>query len=147
MITSTAHFSFTVSRIEEGLHFFCDLLGLTATPVAEAGDGFLEKIVGMSGVRLRISHVHLPDGGDIELIEYVAPKGKRVDLATCNAGVAHIAFNVTGIHAMYETMSSVGVEFVNPPVWAPAPGGTGKCAVCYLRGPDGITIELLERQE
>ena len=35
MIKATEHFSFTVSNIEAALHFFCDLMGLHATPVME----------------------------------------------------------------------------------------------------------------
>jgi hypothetical protein len=47
---------------------------------------------------------------------------------------------------MYEDLSKKGVKFVNPPVWAPGNDGKGRWAVCYLRGPDGITLELIERQ-
>ena len=90
--------------------------------------------------------VRLPDGKNIELIEYLTPKGATIDLATCNTGVAHIAFNVGEIQQMHEELSSKGVEFVSPPVWAPSNDGKGQWAVCYLRGPDGITLEFIERR-
>ncbi|MGD0662986.1 MAG: VOC family protein, partial [Syntrophorhabdales bacterium] len=69
-----------------------------------------------------------------------------IDLNTSNPGVAHIAFGVSNIEQMYEDLSKKGVKFVNPPVWAPGNDGKGRWAVCYLRGPDGITLELIERQ-
>jgi catechol 2,3-dioxygenase-like lactoylglutathione lyase family enzyme len=145
MIKSTEHFSFTVSSLDEALHFFCDLLGLKATPAVLVENEGVQRIIGMPGAKLRISLVQLPGTGSIELIEYVKPKGATIDLATCNTGVAHIAFNVDDIRKMYEDLSAKGVRFVSAPVWAPGADGKGKWAVCYLRGPDGITFELIER--
>jgi catechol 2,3-dioxygenase-like lactoylglutathione lyase family enzyme len=146
MIRSAEPFSFTVSNLEDTLHFFCDLLGLEATPIIDVEDEGVQKIIGMPGASLRISNVQIPDKKSIELIEYVKPKGKAVDLNTSNPGVAHIAFSVDTIDQMYEDLSKKGVAFVSPPVWAPGNDGKGRWAVCYLRGPDGITLELIERQ-
>jgi len=134
-----------VSNLDESLHFFCDLLGLEATPAHVVENEGVRKIIGMPDARLRISLVRLPDGKNIELIEYLKPRGVAIDLATCNTGVAHIAFNVSGIDKMYEDLLAKGVEFVSAPVWAPGNDGQGKWAVCYLRGPDGITLEFIER--
>ena len=145
MIKSVEHFSFTVANLEEALHFFCDLLGLSATPIADVTDEDVQKIIGMPGAHLRISRVRFPDGQDLELIEYVEPKGVTIDLATCNSGAAHIAFVVDNIQEMYGDLSAKGVRFVSAPVWAPGADGKGKWAVCYLRGPDGITFELIQR--
>ncbi len=146
MIESAEHFSFTVSNLEETLHFFCDLLGLKATPVMEVENEGVQKIIGMPGASLRISLVEIPDKKIIELIEYVKPKGKTIDLNTSNPGVAHIAFAVGNIEQTYEDLSEKGVRFVSPPVWAPSNDGKGRWGVCYLRGPDGITLEMIERQ-
>jgi catechol 2,3-dioxygenase-like lactoylglutathione lyase family enzyme len=146
MIKSTEHFSFTVSNLQQALHFFSDLLGLSTTPAMEVDNEDVQKIIGMPGAKLRIALVQLPDGTSIELIEYVEPKGATIDLTTCNTGVSHIAFNVDNIRKMYDDLSAKGVKFVSAPVWAPGADGKGKWAVCYLRGPDGITFELIERE-
>ncbi len=146
MIVSTEHFSFTVSDMNEALHFFCDLLGLKATPVTDIEGEDLSNIVGMRGAHLRVSMVQLPDKGSIELIQYLAPKGAVIDLATCNIGVAHIAFAVSNLQQMYEDLNGKGATFVSPPVSMPGPDGSGKSAICYLRGPDNITFEFIEKQ-
>ena len=146
MIKSTEHFSFTVSSIEDSLHFFCELLGLKATPAMDVEDENVQKIVGMPGARFRIALVLIPDGKNMELIEYGRPKGQKIDLNTANPGVAHIAFQVDEIQTMYEELSAKGVRFVSPPVWVPGNDGKGRWAVCYLRGPDGITVEMIEKQ-
>jgi lactoylglutathione lyase len=147
MIESVEHFSFTVSNLDNSLHFFHDLLHLDATPPIIAESEGVREVVGMTDAILKISLVLLPDGKKIELIEYLQPKGTVCDLATCNIGVAHIAFNVSNIEKMYNKLTAAGVEFVSAPVWAPGNDGKEKWAVCYLRGPDGITIELIERHE
>ena len=144
MIRATEHFSFTVSNLDDTLHFFCDLLGLKASPIVEVDNVDIQKILKMPGACLRISIIETPDNRKIELIEYVKPKGKRVDLKTCNAGVGHIAFLVDDVQKMYDDLRGKGVEFNHPPVWVPGNDGKGRWGVCYLKGPDDITLELVE---
>jgi catechol 2,3-dioxygenase-like lactoylglutathione lyase family enzyme len=146
MIKSAEHFSFTVSNLEATLSFFCDLLGLAASPVMEVENAHVRHIIGMPGAVLRISIVQVPGGPVIELIQYVRPEGRKIDSTSCNPGAAHIAFQVEDIQKMYQDLSVKGVKFVNPPVWAPGNDGTGKWGVAYLKGPDDITIELVEKQ-
>jgi len=144
MIKGTEHFSFTVSNLDNTLHFFCDILGLTASPIAEVDNEDVQKIIKMPGARLRISIVQTPDNRKIELIEYVKPKGKRIELKTCNTGVGHIAFLVDDIQKMYDDLTKKGVKFNTPPIWTIGNDGVSKWGVCYLKGPDDITLELIE---
>jgi lactoylglutathione lyase len=146
MIQSAEHFSFTVSKIETALSFFCDLLGMKASPVMEVENPHVQQIVGMPGAVLRISIVQVPGGPGIELIQYARPEGTKIDSTSCNPGAAHIAFQVDDIEKMYENLSTRGIRFVNPPVWAPGNDGRGRWGVAYLKGPDDITIELVEKQ-
>ena len=146
MIKSVDHYSFTVSHIETALHFFRDQLGLKATPVMEVANENVQKIVGFPDARLRISIVQIPGGSNLELIEYVRPEGILVDSRSCNPGAAHIAFEVDDIQGIYQDLSGKGVAFIHPPVWAPGNDGRGTWGVCYLKGPDAITIELVEKK-
>jgi catechol 2,3-dioxygenase-like lactoylglutathione lyase family enzyme len=146
MIESTEHFSFTVSNIEDTLRFFCDFLGLKATPVMEVDNEEVRRITGIADAQLRISLVQVPGNKNIELIEYVKPKGKTIDLKTCNVGVAHIAFVVDDLDKVYKDLSNKGVDFVSPPIRVPANDGNGRWAVCYVHGPDGITLEFIEKE-
>ena len=146
IIKAIEHFSFTVSKLEESLEFFCDKLGLKATTIVEVDNSDVQKIIGMPNARLRISLLKLPNNQKIELIQYIQPEGKTLDLTTCNTGVAHIAFEVSDITALYENLSDQGVTFSSPPVWTKNNEGSGEWGVCYLKGPDGITIELIEKK-
>ena len=147
MIKAIEHFSFTVSSLEDSLDFFSSKLGLEATPAMDVCNPDVAKIIGMPDAHLRISLVKLPGGWNIELIQYVRPEGRPLDLSTCNTGAAHIAFEVTDINSLYKKLSCQGITFVSPPVWAEGNDGKGKWGVCYLKGPDNITIELIEKQE
>jgi catechol 2,3-dioxygenase-like lactoylglutathione lyase family enzyme len=146
MIKAIEHFSFTVSSLEDSLDFFCDKLGLEATPIMEVDHPDVKKIIGIPDARLRLSLVKLPDDENIELIQYIQPEGKALDLTTCNTGVAHIAFEVSDITSLYNKLSSRGVTFLSPPVWTRSNDGRGQWGVCYLKGPDNITLELIEKK-
>jgi len=147
MIKGIEHFSFTVSNLEESLDFFCDKLGLEATPIEEVDHPDVKQIVGMPDACLRISLVKLPDDKNIELIQYIRPKGKSLDLTTSNTGVAHVAFEVSDIIALYKKLSSQGIPFLSPPVWTRSNDGLNQWGVCYLKGPDHITFELIEKRK
>jgi catechol 2,3-dioxygenase-like lactoylglutathione lyase family enzyme len=146
MITTTDHFSFSVSNMEAALDFFCGALGLDASPIEDVAAANVRKIVGFPDASLRISMVNIPGGNRIELIQYLSPEGTPVDSATCNPGAAHIALQVDDIEKMYRDLSGKGIKFINPPEWGPGPGGTGTWGVSYLKGPDGITVELMEKR-
>jgi hypothetical protein len=69
-----------------------------------------------------------------------------LDLTTCNTGVAHIAFEVSDISTLYEKLSSQDITFLSPPVWTLSSDGQSQWGVCYLKGPDNITLELIEKK-
>jgi catechol 2,3-dioxygenase-like lactoylglutathione lyase family enzyme len=149
MIKSFDHFSFTVSNLEEAVNFFCNLLGLqifvpsdikAEGPFLTPKGKDLEELLQIPEVSLRECFLKTPDNIIMELIEYVNPKGKSIDLKTCNFGVAHVSFIVNDLEGMYRDLTKKGVLFNNRPQLNPS---IGRC-VCYIKGPDGITVELAE---
>jgi lactoylglutathione lyase len=143
MITGIQHLSYTVSDIEKARSFFVDTLGLKSTEVRDVSGERVEKIIGFDKLHMKIANITTPDNGNIELIQYVSPKGKRLDLATCNTGVAHLAFTVDSIDKVYKEWSARGVQFIHEPLWS-AGGALKGWGIAYFRGPDGITMEVME---
>jgi catechol 2,3-dioxygenase-like lactoylglutathione lyase family enzyme len=141
VIRRVEHFSFTISNLEDALQFFCDFLGMRATPTREVYGDSVDEILQIPSVRLRVSTVKTPDDADIELMEYVQPKGEKIDSRPCNAGVPHISFIVDDIWRMYRDLADKGVQFFSQPVRIDTSSTTGM-SICYLKGPDGINIEL-----
>jgi len=143
MIKGMHHFSFTVSNLEEAIHFFCDTLGLKANPPWEMKGGPIEEIVGLPGTWLKLCNVVTPDNNTIELIEYVSPKGKTIDLSTCNTGVAHLAFIVDNIRETYEELTNKGVKLDHGPVRPSSDPNSNEAVLGYVKGPDNITVEFI----
>ncbi|MBW2342040.1 MAG: VOC family protein [Deltaproteobacteria bacterium] len=148
MIKGIQHSSYTVSNLDEALHFFCDLLGLQASPIMEPRGERLNKLYKLQEVSQRLAAIRTPNNDIIHLIEYVSPKGERIDTTLCNPGVAHIAFEVDDIQKMYDDLTAKGMVFNHPPYW----GGQKiedimGWGVCFLKGPDGIPIELMQAPE
>jgi catechol 2,3-dioxygenase-like lactoylglutathione lyase family enzyme len=149
MLTSVYHTSWTVSDLDRSIAFYRDLIGFELVETKHRIGAFIEEVVGFDGADLRIATLKIPgadlpeSGHHLELIQYVAPEGEKLDLRTCNVGAAHLAVGTDSIHEDYARLSRAGVTFVSPPVRVPS-GSNANSYACYLRDPDGFTIELVQ---
>jgi catechol 2,3-dioxygenase-like lactoylglutathione lyase family enzyme len=152
VIADVLHFSFTVSDIDSSVEWFTRVLGLELVHRQRQDNEYTRRLVGMPDAVLEVAQFAIPglpparSTHMLELVEYIAPRGEARPLPTHHAGVAHLALMVTDIHDRYERMRNADVEFVNPPVRITEGANAGGWA-CYLRGPDGITFELLQPSE
>lgn len=150
MIADVLHFSFTVSDLDAAVEWCENVLGLELVHRQRQDNPYTCSLVGMPDAVLDVAQLAIPGSPPrysthmLELIQYQAPPGRTAAaLPTNDVGVAHLALMVTDIHARYERMSRAGTEFVSPPVEITEGANRGGWA-CYLRGPDGITFELLQ---
>jgi len=149
MLTSVWHTSWTVADLDRSIAFYRDRLGFELVETKHRIGAFIEEVVGFGGADLTIATLRIPgavlppSGHHLELIQYVAPKGERLDLRTFNVGAAHLAVGTDSIHKDYARLSAAGVTFVSPPVRVPS-GSNANSYACYLRDPDGFTIELVQ---
>jgi catechol 2,3-dioxygenase-like lactoylglutathione lyase family enzyme len=114
------------------------------TPDAEATAHWFERILGAEVVRT------MPQGkrridlklGGVKIFIAEVKAGDRVNAApvTPYQGLDHFGLFVKNIDAAAAELKAKGVEFTSEP-HEPRPG----IKVCFLRGPQGISIELLER--
>jgi lactoylglutathione lyase len=80
-------------------------------------------------------------GGANIFIAPVAPgDGVNAAPATPYLGLDHFGLKVSGIDEVAADLKKKGVEFTKEP-HSPRPG----IKICFLRGPQGISIELLDR--
>lgn len=149
MLTAIWHFSFTVSDLEQSIRFYRDILGLELIHTQEQANAYTRKLVGYDDAHLkvamfRIAGGHVGRSGHIlELVEYVAPKGEKLDTRTKNTGSAHLAFEVDDIFAEHARMKALGVRFRSDPVAIEAGRNKGGYTVYFL-DPDDITLELIQ---
>jgi len=90
-----------------------------------------------------IAMVETPDGhGRLELTKFYAPSGRGGDRhAPANTpGIGHVAFAVDDIDAVVASLRARGAELVGE-----VEGYENSYRLCYVRGPEGIIVELAEQ--
>jgi catechol 2,3-dioxygenase-like lactoylglutathione lyase family enzyme len=149
VIADVLHFSFTVSDIDAAVDWFTRVLGLELVHRQRQDNAYTRRLVGMPEAVLEVAQFIVAGNPPrysshmLELVQYESPAGEARPLPTNDIGVAHLALMVTDVQSRYERMLEQGVEFVSPPVEITAGANQGGWA-SYLRGPDGITFELLQ---
>jgi len=144
-VLATNHTSFTVSDLDRSLAFFRDGLGFEVTSIAPRDPALIQAITGVEGASLNIAYVRGP-GHSLELIQYDGPadRGKVVS-RPCDTGFAHVAYDVDDIDAAIAVAGKYEVRPIGRvTVIDKGPNAGGR--VCYLRDPDGVTIEFIEKR-
>jgi catechol 2,3-dioxygenase-like lactoylglutathione lyase family enzyme len=146
LFKGVSHFAFTVFDIETSVHWYEMILGLRLVARQRQDNAYTRQMVGFADAVLEVAEFELdPQNANLtlELIQYVSPPGERPSLPTVNVGVAHLSFIVADIDAEYRRLAGRGVEFISPPVEISEGMNKGGRA-CYLKDPDGITLELFQ---
>jgi catechol 2,3-dioxygenase-like lactoylglutathione lyase family enzyme len=80
-------------------------------------------------------------GANIFIAPVAAGDGVNASPTTPYRGLDHFGLTCTGIDAVAAELKTKGVEFTKEPTTV-RPG----VRVCFIRGPEGVSIELLERK-
>ncbi|MEO6123499.1 MAG: VOC family protein [Ilumatobacteraceae bacterium] len=134
------HTAISVRDMDRSIEFYRDRLGLEVLMEMDVDrHPGLDSVVGMSDAVGRVTFLAAGETL-VELWCYSSPVGLDVanDSRPADLGVRHIAFEVDDVEAMYHALSNGGYRFNSPPV------DLGLHKTCYLHGPDGELIELLE---
>ena len=139
------HVSINVNDFAAAKAFFLDL-GLELQGEASLEGAWLDKLVGLNGVKTSIAFFRVPDGqanqASIELVKYHTPpddNGIQQPLAN-TLGIRHIAFAVEDIEAVVARLKEKGTE-----TFSEIYDYEGMYKLCYIRGPEGIILELAEQ--
>jgi catechol 2,3-dioxygenase-like lactoylglutathione lyase family enzyme len=79
-------------------------------------------------------------GANVFIAPVAAGDGVNTPPVTPYQGLDHFGLAVSGIDSIAAELKKKGVEFTKEP-HSPRPG----IKICFLRGPQGISIELLDR--
>jgi len=114
------------------------------SPDPEATAQWFEKMLGAEVIRTvqqGATRVDLKLGGaNIFIAPVAAGDGVNMPPTTPYQGLDHFGLVVTGIDAIAADLKAKGVEFTREPTTV-RPG----TRVCFIRGPQGVSIELLDR--
>ena len=132
-----------VDDLKAAIAFFAEL-GLELEGETTTVEGqWVDRIVGLDGVRSDIATMRTPDGhGRIELDKFHTPTAVRAGPAVApvnTLGIGRIMFAVTDIDDVLARLKTHGAELVGEVVQY-----EDQYRLCYLRGPEGIIIALAE---
>lgn len=133
------HVAITVSDMAGMIAFLTEKLGFVIDWDHKHRSGpMMDAVVGLKDADAHV--VMLKGYGvQVELFHYHHPQGRDMVGRQCDFGINHFCLDVKGIHDVYHELCNEGVEFNCPPqnlrdgVWA-----------TYLKGPEGLTIELIQ---
>ena len=141
------HVGIVVDDLASATAFFVEL-GLELQGEGSVEGGWVDRVVGLEGVRAEIVMLETADGhGRIELAKFHAPSGRGGDRhAPANTpGIRHVAFAIDDIDAIVASLRARGAELVGKlrrqpsALLRPRPGGDHRRAggADRLRAPAG----------
>jgi catechol 2,3-dioxygenase-like lactoylglutathione lyase family enzyme len=136
------HVSINVNDLSEAKAFFLDL-GLEVQAEWELDGEQLDRIVGLKNVKTACVGLGMPDGQAwIELVKFYTPSDEKdIQQPFANTlGIRHICFAVEDIEAIVAKLKKKGTE-----IFSEIQQYEESYKLCYVRGPEGIILELAEQ--
>jgi len=135
------HVGVVVEDLEAAIGFFVEL-GLELRGEASVEGSWVDRVIGLDGVQADIAMLRTPDGhGWVELSRFHSPPSGAGDGgAPANAlGIRHLSFVVDDIEDVVARLRARGAELVGA-----VERYRDSYLLCYMRGPEGIIVELAE---
>ncbi|WP_344163191.1 VOC family protein [Nocardiopsis rhodophaea] len=137
------HVGVVVDGLVAATAFFVEL-GREPEGEAPVERRWVDRVVGLNGVRVDIAMMRTPDGhGRIELTKFHTPTAISAEPENAPAntlGIRRIMYAVDDVEDVLERLRTHGAELV---------GDLQRCEdshrLCHVRGPEGITVALAER--
>ncbi|MCX6953257.1 MAG: VOC family protein [Verrucomicrobia bacterium] len=150
MIRGIDHLNIVVADMARSLKFYTEVLGFRQTKEARLEGPWIERIVGLRGVKAYAVFIVSPGGEPrIELLQYEAPAGVTLpeNSRANTVGLRHFALRTDDIAAMTAKLRSVGVTVWGEPTVVPTgvvQHDAGTKTLVYFLDPDGVIVELAE---
>jgi len=132
-----------VDDLEAAIAFFIEL-GMELEGEAPIEGRWVDRIVGLDGVRVDIAMMRTPDGhGQLELTKFHTPAAVSSEPQNAPAntvGIRRIMFAVDDIDLTVARLRTHGAELVGEVAQY-----QDSYRLCYLRGPERIIVALAEQ--
>jgi glyoxylase I family protein len=150
MIRAIDHINIVVADLDRSVKFYTEVLGFAKTKEAWLEGEWIDRIVGLRGVRAWVAYVVAPAGEPrIELLCYEAPQGEALaaNARANTVGLRHVALRVDDMAAMVARLRGAGVKLFSEPVHVPGDvvkHEAGEKTLVYFLDPDGVILELAD---
>ena len=134
------HIGVIVNDLAAARDFFV-AFGLVEHGEAQMEGALLDNLLGLDKTKTSFVMLGPPDGGTtIELITFLHPANEQAAQQPVNAvGIRHIAFLVEDIEATVAKLQALGAE-----PFGEVQRYEDSYKLCYVRGPEGIILDLAE---
>ena len=136
------HVGVVVDDLAAATEFFAEL-GLELQGEGTVEGRSVDRAIGLEGVRTELAMMQTPDGkARLELVKFHSPPSQdgNADAPANARGIRHITFAVDDLEASLAGLRAHGAELVGE-----VENYQDIYLLCYIRGPEGIIIELAER--
>jgi catechol 2,3-dioxygenase-like lactoylglutathione lyase family enzyme len=136
------HLGINVTDLAAATKFFTDL-GFKVEGHATMQNELLDKVTGLTDAHTELVMLVAPDGEfNLEIVTYHQPTSPEESHAPAvnRLGLSHIAFEVDDLDGIVSAIEKKGYELVGE-----VQTFEKSWKLCYIRGPEGIIVELAER--
>lgn len=150
LVRGIDHINIVVADLERAVAFYTNVLGFAQQREATLEGEWIDRIVGLRGVKGRVVYVVAPAGEPrIELLCYDAPAGlvMKENSRANTVGLRHIALRVDDLGAVVKRLRAAGATVFGEPVRVPqgvVRHEAGEKTLVYFLDPDGVILELAE---
>ena len=141
-VTGFVHIGLIVEDLDETVRFLTVLGFLCGRPGVISGE-WIGRIIGLEDPTVEVVMVRGPDGSDVfEVVRFHSPAaGAQEAVPAANRpGLRHVAFTVDDVRGVVDRVREAGWKTVGEIV-----DYEGMFLLCYVRGPEGLIVELAER--
>jgi len=131
-----------VDDLPAAIAFFVEL-GLKLEGEAPVEGRWVDRLIGLDGVRVDMAMMRTPDGhGRVELTKFQSPRAISAEPKNApvnTLGIRRIMFAVEDIEEVLARLRAHGTELLGE-----VEQYEDRYRLCYVRGPEGILIALAE---
>jgi catechol 2,3-dioxygenase-like lactoylglutathione lyase family enzyme len=136
------HVGINVENLEAAKTFFVDLGFMVMGETVMQGE-LVDRVTGLKDVKDDLVMLQAPDGQlNLELVKFHYPADKAgIQPTRANTlGLRHLCFVVEGLDDIVATLQSKGYPLIGE-----VQVYRNVYKICYIKGPEGIIIELAEQ--
>lgn len=138
------HIGMSVRDVSRTVEFWRRFAGVEPAWEKVLDGPYLGDVTGYPGVHLDAAMIELPGGTWLEILDYRVADKEPNDMSTANPGNVHLCLRVGDIDAVWDRAMAAGATAISPGPVEVSEGPNRGAKACYLREPDGITIELFQ---
>jgi catechol 2,3-dioxygenase-like lactoylglutathione lyase family enzyme len=141
MANTTRHVGIVVKDLAKTTDFWINLIGFQLHIDAKEISPYIDELLGIANPELRTVKLIDENGFIIELLEFVNyPAKDNWEGSLATTGLTHIALTVSDLESLTTKLKENNYKFISEIKKSP----NGAVKVVFLRGPEGLMLELVE---